>query len=145
MDDVALAKTRGVEDARGAPVIGPPPFRVVDRPGRGEDPRELAGRDGRKPAEGRRLALQLEKARLPRHRQVRQRAPVGDRLRVDMREDAGEAGGALLRERDDARQRGHERALAFFRVPRLEPVVVAAFRHLVAPVKQANACGGDNA
>src|SRR4051812_15052432 len=90
-DHVALAKAAGEEAARRAPPVAAAPLRLEDRPGRHEELRERVHRRGIEAAQRRQPSLQLQKLGLARHRYAGERRARLDFLRLDVREDPGEA------------------------------------------------------
>src|SRR3954470_3841929 len=99
-DDIALAKTAGEKPARCAPPVAATPLRLENRAGRHEELREPRDRRGIEPAQGRHLRLQLQEIGLARHRYAGERRARLDFLRLDGRENPGEAWRAALRMRE---------------------------------------------
>ncbi len=81
--DVARTEADRKQRACATPGIVLPPFRLEDRTGRGEQPRERARRLRNEAAEGRRRLVQGGELRLAQHRQARQRRSVRHRSRIE--------------------------------------------------------------
>ena len=134
VDDVAGPEAGGVEGAGEAPVVGPRPFRVVDRPGRGEDAGEARRRRGVQAAEGQPAAVQLDQLGLAQQRQAGQRGAGRDLVGLDAGQPLGEPGRVVDRVAHQARQGVEHRGLALGGCADLLPVVVgAAFLWAHAP------------
>jgi hypothetical protein len=124
VDDVPGPEPGGEQGAGEPPPVAAMALRVGDRPGRQEQPRELAHWRGGKPAERRRRGLQRRQPRLAQHRQPGERRARGQLGRVDLAEQPGPARRRLLGPRHLARQRRHQRRLACLRVAGFQLVVV---------------------
>jgi hypothetical protein len=93
---VAGAQAGSKERAARAPGIVVPAFRLVDRPGRGEQAAERGQRRrhaGHEAAERRRGLLQSDQVGLAQHRQAGQRRARGDRCWIDRAQVLPPAGG----------------------------------------------------
>ena len=128
------AEAGGVEGAGEAPVVGPRPFRIVDRSGRGEDAGEARRRRGVQAAEGQPAAVQLDQLGLAQQRQAGQRGAGRDLVGLDAGQPLGEPGRVVDRVAHQARQGVEHRGLALGGRADLLPVVVgAAFLWAHAP------------
>ena len=86
MHEIAGAKPGGEQRPGKAAKIGAPAFRLVDRARGNKDPAHRRNRYCGKPAEGRRLPLQLDQVGFAGQRQLRQSSPIGHLLRPQLRE-----------------------------------------------------------
>ncbi len=92
MHQIAAAQAGRMQGAGEAPVVGPGPFGIEDRPGRHEHLGELPERRGGQAAERRARRLQAAEVALAQRRQRGERVEARDRVRIDAGEMSDQAG-----------------------------------------------------
>ena len=129
VDHVARAEAGRVHGAREAPIVGPRPFGIVDRPRRREDAGQTGDRRGVEPAEGRiGLACSSFSSDLRSTGRRARSARVGDGIRIDAGQQPPQRTGHC-RARGGSVPAGHGRStLAVRGVAHLLAIVVGGTR-----------------
>ena len=133
VQQIAGAKTGGMQGAADAPVVGARSLRFIDRPWRLEHPPCATSRSRRliAPAHRRQAAEHVaagtgacpfEQLVLAQHRQPGKRRPVADLCGIDRCEQLRVGGGMRARMRQLALQRGHRFTLPLLGVAPLERI-----------------------
>ena len=131
LHEIAATESRCEKRPRESPVIRRATPRLVDRTGRCERVERIAPACRGQAAERTVRFLELDQLRLARHRNARQRFARGDRVGLDVGENARKRRRVRLRMCDLARQAGELLALprlGIARFQRIEPIVHASQR-----------------